>query len=103
MKRIIPGDELLHEHLQKTVDQQPVYHHHQVDRDEPQDGAGQDQGGVAADGGQHELDGDDDRGSAIPQPMQLGRRKFQLKVGVRRDTLLQPTLSNYFYKKRQFC
>ena len=48
-------------------------------------------------GGQHDLDGDDDlKIQQLPKSKQLVRRRYRLRVGVKRDGLLQPTVSNYF-------
>ena len=56
------------------------------------------QGGEGGDGGQHGLDGDDVRTSIVLLPKQLVRRKYRLRVGIKRDGLPQPTVSNYFVK-----
>ena len=41
-------------------------------------------------GGQQDLEEDDLTVQHLPQPKQLVRRRYRLKVGIKRDGLLQP-------------
>ena len=71
-----------------------VYIHQQVVRDGHQDGDVQREVGGGG-------DADEDGGllgGTIHLPKQLVRRRFRLKVGVMRDGLLQPTVTNYLLK-----
>ena len=47
-------------------------------------------------GCQHDLEEVDLTVQHLPQPKQLVRRRYQLKVGVQLDGLLTPTVNNYF-------
>ena len=59
------------------------------------DGDGQDGGGA---GGSRQEHGERDDSVFVKTStkLQLVRRKYRLKVGIRRDGLLQPTVNNFF-------
>ena len=85
--------------LQELLDEQ-----HQVDQGGPQakhgDGgehSGVEDGGEGAGGGRHEHGGHDDQLLVTTSmKLQLVRRRYRLKVGIKRDGLLQPTVNNFF-------
>ena len=63
-------------------------------RDGPQDGGVQ-----RVVGGEGAADEDDGHlGETLHIPKQLVRRRYRLKVGIKRDGLIQPTVSNYLLK-----
>ena len=94
----IPEEILLQTHQQiKGTFQPEVPHQHE--QGGPQESDVVERDGEEEDrvGGQHDLDGNDDlKIQQLPKSKQLVRRKYRLRVGVKRDGLLQPTVSNYF-------
>ena len=97
----IPEEILLQIHQQSSGTLQPEVPHQHSGQGGPQD-----KGVVERDGeeeeddggdGQRELERHDDLNiQHLPKPKQLVRRRYRLKVGIKRDGLLQPTVSNYF-------
>ena len=85
--------------LQELLDEQ-----HQVDQCGPQaedrggdEHGGAEDGGEGAGGGRQEHGRDDDQVlRKTSTKLQLVRRRYRLKVGIRRDGLLQPTVNNFF-------
>ena len=85
--------------LQELLDEQ-----HRVNQGGPQvedrgsgEHGGAEDGGEGADGGQQEHGRDDDQVlRKTSTKLQLVRRRYWLKVGIKRDGLLQPTVNNFF-------
>jgi hypothetical protein len=63
---------------------------------EDRDGDGQDGGGAGGSRQEHGERDDSVLMKTSSTNLQLVRRKYRLKVGVRRDGLLQPTVNNFF-------
>ena len=100
-KTNIPEDIKLQEHLDESgqlLDEHHLTHQggHQVG--DTQVGGGHNGYGEGA-GGQEEHGVDDELSDTeTSTTLQLVRRNFRLRAGIRRDGLLQPTVTNFFVK-----
>ena len=92
----IPEEILLQIHQQSSGTLQPEVPHQHGDQGGPQDEGVVERDGEEEEndsdsiGGLRDLEEDDLNVQYLPQPKQLVRRRYRLKVGIKRDGLLQP-------------